>query len=417
MRIIFLVKFYQPFDRGGSEWSTRDLAKLLSETGHQITIITPNYGATSNEKIDNINVHRMPFPLKLKDPKAKIAPFWTNNIIWFIYSSAYCLFYCLKNRVDIIHVHSNEYIPAATICGNILGKSTIVTFRDYQSLCTLGFCLWQKDKTCTFREFISQDFQFFYENYVDNKNFLRYATLLLAAIRAMLMQKIIYFLAQKIDFKIAVSKKVSEIFKVNGVGDTKVINNPVLVNSRPAKSSSKEIIYLGKFSKGKGVGILQELIFDLTKSLPDAKFKFIGSGYLYKDFRAQIQKLHLGKKVKLSGQIDHAKALNEVRKAAMVVVPSIWPEPLPRSVIETILSATPVVATNVGGIKEIIKENIYGVLSQPNKKSLKRAIVLGYKNRNKFRRNINKDMLKIKKHFSSDVLNEYIKVYRKTLST
>ena len=61
MKILFLVKFYMPFDRGGSEWSTHDLAKLLTARGHKVTILTPNYGAKKEERLDGIAVKRFPF--------------------------------------------------------------------------------------------------------------------------------------------------------------------------------------------------------------------------------------------------------------------------------------------------------------------------------------------------------------------
>ncbi|MDP2649739.1 MAG: glycosyltransferase family 4 protein [bacterium] len=416
MKILFLVKFYPPYDRGGSEWSTRDLAKLMIAEGHEILVVTPNYGNKINETIDGINIYRLPFPIKLKNPKSKIAPFWTNNLLWFIYSSVYCLYFCIKTQIDIIHVHSNEFIPSAIATRTFLKKPTVVTFRDYQSLCSLGFCLWQKNKTCTISEFIKKDFIFFYKNYVTSKNPINYAGLLAASLRAMIMQKIIYIFSKKIDFKVAVSQKVAEIFKANGIYDVKVINNPVCVKVPIWNKSSNEILYVGKLSKGKGVDMFFKVILNLIKEMPNLKFKLIGSGYLEKQLKSQIEVNSAGSRIKLMGQLDHAETLNQIRKAALVVVPSIWPEPLPRSIIETIVSGTPVVATKVGGIPEIIKDKIYGVLSSPNEKSLTKAIIYGFDNRDRLKRNITKDMQKIQKHFSTDVVKDYIQVYKKAFN-
>lgn len=416
MRVLFLVKFYPPFDRGGSEWSTRDLAKLVTDEGVEVLILTPNYGQKNREKIDDINIYRIPFPIKLKNPKSKIAPFWTNNLLWFVYSSIYCLYFCIKNQIDIVHVQSNEFIPSAIAARTFLKKPTVVTFRDYQSLCSLGFCLWQKNKTCTLGEFIKKDFTFFYKNYVTSKNSIIYAALLAASLRAMLMQKIIYKLAQKIDFKVTVSQKVADIFIANGIGDLKVINNPVCVKVRPWNKSSNEILYVGKLSKGKGVDMFFKVILSLIKEMPNLKFKLIGSGYLEKQLKSQIETNSAVNRIKLMGQLDHTETLNQIRKAALVVIPSVWPEPLPRTVIETIESGTPVVATKVGGIPEIIKDKIYGVLSSPDEKSLKKAIIYGFDNRDKLKKNITKEMQRIQKHFSTDVVKDYILIYKKAFN-
>lgn len=412
MKILFLVKFYQPFDRGGSEWSTHDLAQLLVKKGHQVTILTPNYGTKSNEIIEGIKVLRFPFIKKLKNPKAQLAPFWTNNIVWFVYTSFYCCFKSYKEKVDIIHIHSNEFIPAAVVTSLILKKPTVATFRDYQALCVLGFCLWQKDHVCGWQEFIKSDFSFFYQNYIKHKNPIKYLILLAAAIRARTTQKIIYFFATKIHYKIAVSDKVAKVFKANGIGKITTIHNPVIISTKVIDKSSNEIIYLGKFSKGKGVDLLFQSIPDVLKAIPQANFKLIGSGYLEKQLKADTIKMRLKNKVLFTGQVDHKKALSEIRKAALVVVPSIWPEPLPRTAIETILSGTPVVATDVGGLNEVIRDNVYGILCEPNASSLKKAILKGFTVKNTLRKNISKDLAKLRKHFTEEVTAKYEKIYQ-----
>lgn len=411
MKILFLVKFYYPFDRGGSEWSTRDLAKLLKKSGHEVIIVTPNYGSLNTEKIDNILIQRMPFPIKLKTPKSKIAPYWTNNIVWFIYSSIIVLIFCIRHKIDIVHVHSNEFIPATVITKIIIKKPSVVTFRDYQSLCSLGFCLWYRDKTCKVVEFITGDFRFFYKNYITDKNPVKLLLLFAAALRAMVMQKIIYYFAKKIDYKITVSKKVAQIFKTNGIKDTKVIHNPVLITTNTTNNYSKEILYVGKFSKGKGVDILMSLMGELIKLIPDAEFKFIGSGYLEKEFKKQIAADKMKLRLKLMGHVFHDEVLKEIKKAGIVIVPSVWQEPLPRSAIEAVESGTPVVATNVGGIPEIVKNGIYGLVANPEKESIKKAIITGYRNKERYRENIKRDLLKIRHHFSQEVLEKYLEIY------
>src|SRR3990167_1805174 len=126
MKILFLVKFYQPFDRGGSEWSAHDLAKLLVEKGHSVTVLTPNYSnQKSREIIDGIEINRHRFFIKLSNPKSQISPIWTNNTFWFIYSSFLCTWLVLREKFDLIHVHNNEFIPASIIA-SIFTKKKVV---------------------------------------------------------------------------------------------------------------------------------------------------------------------------------------------------------------------------------------------------------------------------------------------------
>ena len=50
----------------------------------------------------------------------------------------------------------------------------------------------------------------------------------------------------------------------------------------------------------------------------------------------------------------------------MLIVPSIWPENSPVTIMEALASGTPVLASNVGGIPELVQEGINGYLHQYN---------------------------------------------------
>jgi glycosyltransferase involved in cell wall biosynthesis len=416
MNILFLAKFYSPFDRGGSEWSTRDLAYLLTKDGHQVTVITPNFGTKSKETIDGIKIIRIPFPIKLKNKKNSIAPFWTNNLVWFIYSSAYIIYICIKNKYEIIHIQNNEFITAGVISAKVTSKKTIATFRDYQVICNLGFCLWSSNKACRFGDYIKLDFNFFYNNYVSNKNVFNYFVLATAVLRSWLMQKILFFISKKIDYKIAVSKKVKEIFKVNGLNNMTVINNAVIVKNTPSKNIKQKIIYVGKLSNGKGVDMLVRTLPSLISRFNNVQFEIIGAGYLRNSLMAYVKTAHIETRVKFMGHLDHTEVLKRIAKSALVVVPSLWPDPLPRSVIETILSGTPVVACNVGGISEIVGDNKYGLLTKTNKSSLENSIAAAFEKQNVYRKNIKTDIKMLRKHFTHQTLKKYEKIYMEALN-
>lgn len=415
MKIIFLVKFYQPFDRGGSEWSARDLACLLVKKGHLVTVVTPNYGAARQETIDGVNVVRMPFPIKLKNPKGQIAPFWLTNGFWFIASTVFCLWTAFRQKIDIIHIHNNEFLPAGVIASLLFKKPSVVTFRDYQVLCPLGFCLWQSKSACHFSKFITKDFNFFYQNYVSDKNLFKFLILALAATRARFAQKILYFFAKRASFKIAVSQKVADIFRSNGIKDLKVIHNAVLVNLNNTNKDSYQILYAGKLSKGKGVDLLFEALPQIFKRIPSASLAVIGSGHLLPILKGTVKPQKLSSKVRFLGHLSHDEVLKEIRKSALTVVPSVWPEPLPRTIIESLLLAVPVVATNVGGNQEIVKKG-YGIICQPTHTALQRAICLGLAKREIYKKNIMKDLKKIKNHFSQNSVHEHENVYTQLLT-
>jgi len=71
----------------------------------------------------------------------------------------------------------------------------------------------------------------------------------------------------------------------------------------------------------------------------------------------------------------NAAVIEAFRRSSIAVVPSVWAEPFGIVVIEAMAGGSPVVASNVGGIPEIIEEGVSGILVPPSDpSSLRRAL-------------------------------------------
>ena len=111
------------------------------------------------------------------------------------------------------------------------------------------------------------------------------------------------------------------------------------------------ILYFGRFSKEKGI----ETLIDVCRQLPDIPFVFAGSGPLENKL-AEIENItNAGFKTG-----DELKGL--IRKARFSVYPSEWYENCPLSVMESIVYSTPVIASDIGGIPELVGDNFTGEL-------------------------------------------------------
>lgn len=117
------------------------------------------------------------------------------------------------------------------------------------------------------------------------------------------------------------------------------------------KEEQPYVLYFGRYSQEKGV----ETLLKVCDRLPDIPFVFAGSGPLEDMVNARSN-------VENRGFLSGEELYHTIAQAAFCVIPSEWYENCPFSVIESQLCGTPVLATDRGGIPELLKENITGEL-------------------------------------------------------
>lgn len=100
----------------------------------------------------------------------------------------------------------------------------------------------------------------------------------------------------------------------------------------------------------------------VLKELPNVKVGICGDGLLRADLEKQIQSLGLEKEIKLFGM--QANVTKYLAAADVFVLPSRW-EGLPISLLEAMSAGSPVIATRVEGVDEVVEEGVHGMLVQP----------------------------------------------------
>jgi len=119
------------------------------------------------------------------------------------------------------------------------------------------------------------------------------------------------------------------------------------------KSYMKEryILYFGAYNRDKGVATL----LDVARHHPDIPFKFAGRG--------PLTPLMIGiSNVDDMGYQTGNELHGLIGRAALVVVPSEWPENSPFVVLEALCCGTPVLGANIGGIPELVNDGVTGEL-------------------------------------------------------
>lgn len=165
--------------------------------------------------------------------------------------------------------------------------------------------------------------------------------------------------------------------------DYKVVTNGLEVSSSPLLvneivSIRKEIFdvnneivigLVGRINKWKGQFILLEAFSKLIKKYPDLRLIFVGSttenqSYILKELTAKIDAFQIVNQVKI---VPFQPDINKIWSAIdIAIVPSVEPEPFGLVAVEAMLAKKPVIASNHGGLTEIVIHEHTGFLVQPN---------------------------------------------------
>ncbi|MEX9871332.1 glycosyltransferase family 4 protein [Providencia huaxiensis] len=157
--------------------------------------------------------------------------------------------------------------------------------------------------------------------------------------------------------------KTNSAYVHNGVEPLKIS-----IENKLEKRKLK-LLCVGRINGWKGQEIAVEVIKYLRKDGIDAYLKILGSPPKEQDFhlkllQQKIKDFDLSKYIQLIDFLDDPSEL--YNWSNIVIVPSKLPEPFGRVAIEAQSIGRPVVASNNGGLKEIIKDNFGGVLCEPS---------------------------------------------------
>jgi glycosyltransferase involved in cell wall biosynthesis len=123
--------------------------------------------------------------------------------------------------------------------------------------------------------------------------------------------------------------------------------------------------YIGRLEEGKGVMNFVRAIPLILERHDNLKFFLGGHGPLYDRIKDELKNNNLSQKVKLTGWISHDKIADYLNELKLFILPS-YSEGLPTGVLEAMACGTPVLATPVGGIPDIIKDGETGFILEDN---------------------------------------------------
>ena len=287
-----------------------------------------------------------------------------------------------KEKPDIVHIQDFSMMISGIKAAKKLNIPTVFTARSYQFICNLSICLEHNDIrfNCNRKQYFKCLKRSIKETY-NNLGFLSYFVFPLFYSQNKRMQK--WF--KKIDCYVAVSDFVrKQIIKI-GINENKIKTIKVQKEEwNPSKKKDSKVIVFsaGGLKKTKGFDYLIRSFAKVIKKCPNSILRIAGEGSEKNKLEGLIEDLGLEKNVELLGKVEHDRMEEEYANANFVVSPSLWPEPLTRIIFEAFSMKRAIIATDVGGSSELVKDGETGLLvNAGNEEEMSDAVIKMIKNK------------------------------------
>lgn len=351
MKILQINKFF--YRRGGSETYFFGLIELLQKNGHEIVHFSMKSPVNIPSPYDDFFVDEIDFGKReglLRDFK-KI-----GHSFYSLEAKKKLEKLILKTKPDIAHLHNISHHLSPSIL-KVLKKYKIPvaqTLHDYQLICP-NFKLFTEGAVCE----RCRKYRYWNAALHHCVHNSRLESLIEA--KEMFFHKACQFYENGVQYFVTPSKFLAEKLAAWRV-KSKVENIPLFLEAsefEPKYEPGDYIIYFGRLAKEKGLDVLLEALAGT-----DIKLKIVGGGPEKEKLQVLSSKLQVNVEF-----VEHksGRDLHDlIRGAKFVVLPSIWYENYPMSLLEAGALGKAVMASRLGGIPEIIFDGENGFLAEPS---------------------------------------------------
>ncbi|OGP13278.1 MAG: hypothetical protein A2052_02165 [Deltaproteobacteria bacterium GWA2_54_12] len=128
------------------------------------------------------------------------------------------------------------------------------------------------------------------------------------------------------------------------------------------REESKLVVSLGRLARLKGYDLLIEAFRQVVTAVPDAVLLIGGEGEERGRLNTLVESAGIGESIRLPGIVREAHEV--IASCDLYVNSSRW-EGLPMTLLEAIAHGRPMVATDVGGNSEVVRDGVTGILVPP----------------------------------------------------
>jgi glycosyltransferase involved in cell wall biosynthesis len=260
-------------------------------------------------------------------------------------------------KPDIIHVHNiyHQLSPAILIEAKKRQLPVVMTLHDYKLICP-NYLMFTHGHNC------DRCLRGNYWPCLFNNCYRSYPRSALAAFESFWHQRIWHVYRDNVDRFISPSIYLRDLMVKAGWPAEKII---VLTNPAPdyqPQPDGKNLLYIGRLSPEKGVDVLLKAVAATAD-----KLDIVGDGHAAAALKRLSAALDLEKQVTFHGFLSGAKLEKLKQQAKAIIIPSLWAENMPLVLLEALSYGKLVIASDGGGIPELITDGQTGFLVPPGK--------------------------------------------------
>lgn len=350
MKVLLVNSFHHA--RGGDTTYVRGLAGLLQAAGHTV------FPFAMRHPDNDPSVWEARFPAWV-DPwgatsaleRLRLLP----RLIWSREAASLLRALLAETRPDVAHLHHVHRHLTPSVLGPLraAGVPVVWTVHDAELVCPAG-TLYTEGAPCERCQG---------HRYAEAVRHRCKAGSSLASAAVALEKQVHRLLrvTERVDRFLCPSRFMADTLVRFGLPAGRVHHLPNFLDASelpPGEGEGAGWLFAGRLAPEKGV----DTLLQAASRVPEATLTVCGGGPWEPRVRAAARSLP---QVRVLGHVPRRRLVELVRAAAVVVVPSRWPENFPYAVLEAQAMGRPVVASRVGGIPEQIESGVDGLLVPP----------------------------------------------------
>jgi glycosyltransferase involved in cell wall biosynthesis len=337
MRILMVHNYYQ--QRGGEDESVEQDIQLLREHGHEVDFFSKH-----NDEIDRYSL--------LQKSSLLFSTTWSGRARWEIIEKI------KKFHPDVIHVHNFFPLISPSIynAGQKFHIPVLQTLHNFRLICCNGL-FFRDGKVC---ELCMNRIPLAGIQYGCYRN----SHIQSLAVATMIeYHRMFHTWQEKVNRFIVLGNFARKKFLEWGLPAEKIQIRPNFLPDRPdfgGMNRERFALFVGRMSAEKGI----QTLLKAWKLLQDIPLVLVGDGPMRGWVEDFVRNENLSN-VLLAGRLDQAGVFDYLHRAEMLIVPSEWYETFGRVVMEAFASGTPVIASRIGALQDLVAHEETGLLFQP----------------------------------------------------